>query len=310
MGYPWLNAVENEFAERLAAGCLPHALLLSGPVDSGKTELAENLVASLLCLERSPAGCGTCRSCRLLSSGAHPDFNRITFEEHPKTGELRKEIVVEQIRRLISSLTLTTTISVRKAALIHPVEAMNHNAANALLKTLEEPPGDTVLLLVSHDPSRLLATIRSRCQRLNARLPDRAQALEWLSGVTRADAAEAALALEAAAGSPLGALRMLEQGLAGSYQTVLEALGDLQAGRTGVQQTLALLSEMDPALLWPWLSLTAAGRIREIAAVQRPGKSLARLQQAADHSRRLLPTPVRKDLLLQDWLIQWARLKA
>ena len=78
----------------------------------------------------------------------------ITFEEHPRTGELRKEIVVGQVRSLIASLNLTNTISPRKSALIHPAEAMNVNSANALLKTLEEPPGETVLILDEGNSAR------------------------------------------------------------------------------------------------------------------------------------------------------------
>jgi DNA polymerase-3 subunit delta' len=310
MSHPWLEPVRKEFAERLDAGRLPHALLLSGPVDIGKTNLATELVAGLLCLEQSLPACGQCRSCRLLESGAHPDRHRITFEEHPKTGDLRKEIVIDQIRRLIASLTLTTTVSPRKAALIHPVEAMNRNAANALLKTLEEPPGDTVLILVSHDPARLPATIRSRCQKLNVRLPDREQSLAWLQGEAGASVVDAELALNAAAGSPLGALRMLQEGQAESYRAAIQTLDDLLDGRINAGQAMAGLSELDPSLLWPWLSLRAAENVRAAAAEQRPTKALVTLQRAADQNRRLLPTPVRKDLLLQDWLIQWARLKA
>jgi DNA polymerase-3 subunit delta' len=310
MIYPWLQAVAAEFEERLSGERLPHALLLNGPAGTGKTELADILIARLMCLESGEIACGECRSCRLLSSGAHPDHHRVTFEEHPRTGEPRREIIVEQVRRLIAALTLTTTVSVRKTALIVPAEALNHNAANALLKTLEEPPGDTVMLLVSHDPARLPATIRSRCQNLNVRLPEQAEALQWLSAAAECDSAEAALALEAAAGSPLAALDMLKSGQTEVYRSVLRTLDDLGSGRADAAQALAALAEVEPEHLWRWLSLKAAQRMRANATAGRASRTLAEMQQSADRGRNLLQTPVRKDFLLQDWLIQWARLKA
>ena len=155
MIHPWLKPIEDEFQERLAGERLAHAFLLQGPEDVGKQALATEFIAGLLCLKTSFPACGECRSCSLLESGAHPDRHILTFEEHPKKDELRKEIVIEQVRRLIASLQLTRSLSPRKAALICPAEAMTISAANALLKTLEEPPGDSVLILVSHNPARL-----------------------------------------------------------------------------------------------------------------------------------------------------------
>jgi len=198
MTYPWLEAVASEFSERLRGGRMAHAVLLSGPAGLGKTALARSFLASLLCLAETFPACGTCRSCQLLGSGAHPEGHVLTFEQHPKKDELRKELVVDQVRRLTAALQLTNTVSRRKAAMIHPAESLNVSAANALLKTLEEPPGDAVLLLVSHNPSRLPATVRSRCQALYARIPDLDLAIPWLSRAAEVPDDEAALALEAA----------------------------------------------------------------------------------------------------------------
>ena len=162
MIYPWLERLSAEFAERLRGGRMAHAMLLSGPAGLGKVELAREFLASLLCLEEAWPPCGTCRSCQLLRSGAHPEGHVLTFEQHPKKDGLRKELVVDQIRRLTAALQLTNTVSRRKAALAFPAESMNASAANALLKTLEEPPGDAVLILVSHNPSRLPATVQKK----------------------------------------------------------------------------------------------------------------------------------------------------
>ena len=308
MTYPWLTDVESEFAERLQADRLAHALLLSGPSECGKVELARRFLASVLCLEGTYPACGQCRSCQLAASGAHPDGHVVTFEEHPKTGELRKELVIDQVRRLSSSLVLTNTISRRKAALIYPVEAMNKSTANALLKTLEEPPGETVLILVSHDPGRLLATIRSRCQGLVVRLPAMESALPWIGSEAGVPKAQAEKALQAAAGSPLRALRMLSDGGVEAWVMLRETLDGLLAGACDPSGAMAGLSDVDPDRLWAWMSLAAAEETRSVSLGGGAAARAAELQQQADRNRYLARTPVRKDLLLQDWLIQWSQL--
>jgi DNA polymerase-3 subunit delta' len=306
MNLPWLKTVEAEFAERFESGRLAHALLLTGPAGTGKQQLALDWVASLLCLENRIPACGRCRSCQLFISGAHPDYRLLTFEANEKNGNLRTEIVIGQVRSLIASLQLTTTISERKAAMIYPAEALNRNAANALLKTLEEPPGNTVILLVSDDPGRLTATIRSRCQNLLVRLPDRTIALDWLIGSGKCQAADAEAALSAAAGSPLKAREMLEDGSTGQYRQLRSTLARVH--ECGAGSAMGELGEIDPERLWVWLSLVAAEKLRLHLDNRAMAKQLSGLQSLADKNRYLLPSPVRKDFLLQDWLIQWAEL--
>jgi len=308
--YPWLQAANAEFAERFTDGRVPHALLLHGPRDTGKTNLATAFIASILCLENRHPACGNCRSCKLLESGAHPDRHVITFEPHPKTGNLRKELVVDQVRRLIASLTLTNTISRRKAALVYPVEAMNASAANALLKTLEEPPGDTVIVLVSHDTGRLPATIRSRCQNLHVRPAAAGAAIDWLCDETGISAQEAGRALLAAAGSPLKAARMIRDGSMEEFQRVIAVLEAVRSHRQGPGAAVDELGDVDPELLWSWISLFSANALKAGMDTPDAARHISRLQSLADRNRKLLSTPVRKDFLLQDWLIQWATIKA
>jgi DNA polymerase-3 subunit delta' len=310
MIYPWLEAAEAEFRERLAQARLPHALLLSGQKGTGKTGLGESFIAGILCLEESYPACGVCRSCQLLTSGAHPDRRVITFEEHPRTGELRKEIVVDQVRGLIAALNLTHTLSPRKAALIHPAEAMNTNAANALLKTLEEPPGDSILVLVSHDTARLPATIRSRCQALHVRSPEPVAALAWLAADQNLEAGEAEAALEAAAGSPLVARNMVSSGAIDQYRLLISTLDAVEAGRMGSVAALSALAELEPEQLWSWISLITAGKIKSAPHHRLSMRQLSLLQSTADRNRKLMATPLRKDFLLQDWLIQWGAIGA
>jgi DNA polymerase-3 subunit delta' len=308
MSLPWLEAVEAEFAERLRGGRLAHALLLSGPRDCGKTDLARRFLAAVLCLEDRYPACGACRSCQLLASGAHPDGHVMTISPHPKTGKMRTMIVVDQIRDLTASLFLTNTISKRKGAVIHPAEESNASALNALLKTLEEPPSDTVIILVSHNTGRLPATVRSRCQNLVVRLPEHGQAVAWTMAQTGISGDDAEAALEAAAGSPLRAVQIARDGDLARFQVLREQLDGLRGGRSDPVTAQGKIGDLDNETLWSWISLHAAEVGRRGAAQGLPGREVLELQRQADVNRVIARSPVRNDLLLRDWLIQWARL--
>lgn len=325
MTYPWLDEAWREFATRFSGGRLAHACLLAGPQGLGKLDLAMQMAATMLCQQQELQACGVCRSCQLFASGAHPDFRLLTFEINTKTDKMRTELVIDQVRELNAFMQLTHSISPRKVALIYPAEAMNRNTANALLKTLEEPPGSAVLVLVAHDPSRLAATIRSRCQTIHVRLPDEKLALEWLVNSTGADVATAAIALRASAGSPLPARQMLLHGQTEKFRAVTRQLVRIQVDASVVGEVVDNWSELDQECLWNWLALITAQRLRSCFSL--PGHSAAMveewegdagargqagrislLQSLADRNRRALATSLRKDLLLRDWLIQWSRL--
>jgi DNA polymerase-3 subunit delta' len=311
--YPWQQAVRQTFESYVEANRIPHALLLAGPSGCGKVELAMDLARGLLCLEGTADGCGGCRSCRLLEGGAHPDYRELTFELMDRGDKLRDVITVNQVRRLIEALYKTTTISPRKVAIIHPAESMNVSAANALLKTLEEPAGDTVLILVTHDPGRLPATIRSRCQRLTVDLPARAGCLDWLLESVQAGREDAEEALAAAAGRPLQARALIESGSLDHYRGAIRVLALLRRGGASDGSALSQMAEYDPQDLWTWLSLRCAALVRRSLledVPRRDVKPLVELQRQADRNRVLAATPLRKDLLLRDWLIQWKNLPA
>jgi DNA polymerase-3 subunit delta' len=313
MSLPWTSNAAATFQMYVSQQRVPHALLVTGPSGCGKLDLARDISRQLLCLEARERGCGTCRSCALLGGGAHPDFREVTFEPHPKTGVLRDVITVDQVRALIEALYKTTTISSRNVAVIHPAERMNISAANAILKTLEEPVGSTVLILVAHDAGRLPATVRSRCQRLPVALPDRETSLRWLVDGGGIDEAEARQALAAAAGRPLEARTLVESGELEHYRAAMEALRQLRSGAASDGSAVAGMADFDQARLWTWLSLRSATILRQLAQAGDQGelaKDLSKLQLLADRNRVLVGTPVRKDLLLRDWLIQWKQLPA
>ncbi|NUO71291.1 MAG: DNA polymerase III subunit delta', partial [Frateuria sp.] len=194
----WHEALWQRLQARLARRALPHALLLCGPAGLGKRAFLQRFVRGLLCgRPRDGDACGQCRSCLLLDAGTHPDFVTVSYGLR-KDGVQRKEIVVEQIRELSARLAMASQFGGWQVVAIDPADAMNANAANALLKTLEEPSPQTLLLLAADAPWRLPQTIRSRCQRIEFQLPPRADALAWLPAQGVADPAAA---LEAAGGN-------------------------------------------------------------------------------------------------------------
>ncbi len=309
--YPWLAQPWSSFKDRLDSGRMAHAMLIHGPDGTGKFELAKLMAARLLCTNDTDFACGACRSCTLFESGAHPDW----FLLQPEEG--KHQILIEQVRSTITALTLTASFSPRKVALIYPAEAMNSNAANALLKSLEEPPGETVLLLVAHDASRLPVTIRSRCQSIAIPLPHRSEAHKWLHEDFGLDPGIALSALNAAGGSPLDARHFAQTGQVEVHQSLLNKLSGLLNQPGIVSRVASELSEIEANTLWNWLSYCSADALRVILTGQCQGwlnnfsklnsKSLAILQQRADRNRMLSRTPVRQDLLLHEWLIKWSQ---
>ena len=308
--YPWLSGQWSFFMQRLGRDRLAHALIIEGPAGSGKTALARAMVARLLCREDQAHACGQCRSCTLLAGAAHPDY----FALEPEEGS--EVIKIDQVRALIAKLNLTTSISERKVAYIHPAEAMNAAAANALLKSLEEPAGNTVLILVSNNPGRLPVTIRSRCQAISVNQPDPGLVLDWLEKSSDKAPDLVRAALQAAGGSPLRAVQFLDSPGLDAFGQVRAGLATLLSRPGSVSMVSSELNKLKPVDLWRWLSICTGDVIKSIMANQplnwlpaNPklrSKLLLELQRQADINRQLVSTPVRGDLLLQDWLIRWA----
>jgi len=206
--HPWNEAVLQSLKK--ARERLPHALLIHGPRGVGKLALAEHFAQLLLCEHTDPKArpCGRCDPCRWYLAGNHPDFRRVEPEALAKVPPAESEaaeegseapsrrtkqpsivITVEQVRVLADFLNLRSHRGALRVALVHPAEDLYPNAANALLKSLEEPPLGAIFVLVSHRPARLLPTVRSRCVAVPVPIPPSDVALRWLAsqGVEKAD---------------------------------------------------------------------------------------------------------------------------
>ena len=321
--YPWLEAPW----QRLLAGRgrPAQALLLAGPRGVGKGALALAWAQALLC--EAPladgAACGTCPACHWFDTGGHPDFRLVTLQEKTgKEGETRMAtaIEVDQAREAVDYVQLSTYRAGFRVVLVNPADSLNLAAANALLKVLEEPPLNTVFVLVSDQPRRLLPTIRSRCTRLDIGLPPIDQAVQWLAG-QGVDDAKNLLALSG--GTPLDAQRWADSGELDERRSVLEGLArpDLLDPVTLGDRFKTVGPQTWHNVAYKWLADLLAVKLQGSVQFNRDfAEVLVRLGEKADLAKllalarmqanegRTLAHPLNRSLQLEAWLIQYRHL--
>ncbi|WP_419831636.1 DNA polymerase III subunit delta' [Endozoicomonas atrinae] len=221
---PWQEAQWKPLIQRMQAGLLSHALLLKGVPGVGKGYFARALATRVLCNQNADNyACGHCKSCELVKAGTHPDLLVVQPEA---TG---KPIKIDQIRHVNEFARKTAQQGGRRVIVINPAEAMNVNAANALLKSLEEPGGDTLFILVSARSGDMLPTIRSRCQMVSFSVPDNAQAKAWLSDHI-ADPLVVDQLLNLSSGSPMTARAMFDNDTLAIRGRLFNAMPELFRG--------------------------------------------------------------------------------
>jgi DNA polymerase-3 subunit delta' len=336
--YPWQSDIWRNFMSMRQR--MPHALLLHGRAGTGKVEFAHAFAQALLCDTPTVDGfaCGTCPSCGWFVQGNHPDFRLLEPEEAPEGGadtgagedsraepvkeaksRKKSQIAVHQVRALGDFFGLSTHRQGYRIVLLHPAESLNPASANALLKMLEEPPPATLFLLVSHQPQRLLPTIRSRCSKMTMTLPDRNTAGNWLASQGVQDFPRQ---LAYAGGAPL---------------TVTTSNGELDARRQALFGFLGQGRKLDPlaaaaacakdgmlevvVALQKWaydlLALKLTGQIRYHAHLAVPMQELSKsvdlssllsFQRLLDEARRLAQHSLNVELQLEDLLIRYVRL--
>ena len=313
---PWLADTWSVLAKSLAAQRLHHALLFAAPAGMGKRALANALAAAALCTQRDADGyaCGTCRGCLLVAAGSHPDRVWVTFGLRDD-GKPRTEIIVDQMRALSQRLALSSQFGGLQIALIDPADRMNTAAANALLKTLEEPAASTVIMLVADDPTCLPATIRSRCQRIDIPVPARDQALAWLR-TQHIDPATANATLEASLGNPGIALDWAGDDTLAVRTACADDLAALVHGRrTPVAVADRWIADRPAARLW-FASALAHDEARRLARGESGALGLTAREEIpklaawsgrVDHARSLLATTLRPELVVLDVLRAWSR---
>ncbi len=248
--YPWLNAPYRQILARYQEGQGHHALLIHALKGNGESSLFYALGRWLIC--QQPEGiksCGHCHSCRLMMAGTHPDF----YQPEPEKGRL--SLGVDGIRQIIDPLYNHAQQGGAKVVWLPHSELLTEQAANALLKTLEEPPERTYFLLGCREPSRLLPTLRSRCLYWHLPSPDEAVGLQWLRQQGIEGAEQARTALRLAGGAPLGALELLQPARWAERAALCAGIGNALARRDFLLLLPLLNKDKDDEPLYWLLSL-------------------------------------------------------
>lgn len=315
---PWQEALWSRVQSARNAGRLAHALLLAGPRGVGKHAFAQRLTASLLCESPAPGGgaCGRCRSCTQERAGTHPNRIWLVREINEKTGKEKRDISLDQLREMMERLTLGTHYAQSRVIVIDPAEALNGGGVNALLKTIEEPPANSHVLLIAERPMALVATLRSRCQRLDFALPTTDQAREWLR--TQDSSIDADAALRETGGAPLSALDLHRSGQLDQRRAWRQTLIDLAERRL---DPLAAASRVDKDKVEEWLRAVVAflhavlraqagiptdAAVAVVAGALRVEATEAMLAETIEGQRRLVGN-ANAALLVESLMIGWWR---
>ncbi len=243
MIYPWQQRQWQKITQLLKTERLPHAMLLYGNPGLGKADFAVTLANAVLC--QQPASdhqaCGLCKACQLLAANTHPDLHYLkpTAPATSKSKNPVRSIRIDDIRVLCEKLNQTSLYGGFRVAVLEQVELLTLSAANSLLKTLEEPGENVLILLVSARTHRLPVTIRSRCQLMRFTMPEESQSLHWLKDRQR-DFSDSQLqqSLKYAYGSPLTAVHYLQEA---EHQEVLsEAMTASASGKNSLDSAAKL----------------------------------------------------------------------
>ena len=300
---PWQQRAYDQAVAALDTGRLGHGLLICGPAGLGKRTVADRLAQHVLA-GGDPAA--RIRNAQLIAAGTHPDLHVVSFVPTKDGSKLRTEIVIEQMRELSQKLSLTPQYGAAQVAIVDPADSINRAACNALLKTLEEPAAGRYLWLISAQPARLPATIRSRCQRMEFKLPPHDEALAWLrtQGHSAKDADEA---LEAARGHPGLADQWLGEGGLALRKAVAGDLDKLERGEIAVIETAQRWTADEHADLRLRHAADLVLAQAADAGLTDPARlhKLATWFDAANRTRDLLRTTVRGDLAMVDLLLAW-----
>ena len=239
MDIVWHKEFAEAWQDRIRHGRTPHAVLLAGPAGVGKRAAAAWMACGRLGIGEQPA--------LPQFPVERPEHADLHWLEPP---EDRQGILIEQVRELVTNLQLTSYEGRGKVAVIEPANTMTTSAANSLLKTLEEPPGDALLILVADRIGRLPATVFSRCQRIDFAPPGESEGLEWLDRLQ--PGARWAEALRVAGNAPLAAIPALEN--LDTLATMSRELAAVGAGKLSPVEVAGRWCKLEPAFVLDWLA--------------------------------------------------------
>ncbi|MGJ0126382.1 DNA polymerase III subunit delta' [Pantoea sp. RHCKP32] len=317
--YPWLNQPYRHVIGQHQEDRAHHALLIQAMSGMGDEALVWGISRWLMC--QQPDGlksCGVCHGCQLMQANTHPDWYRLEAEKGKST------LGIDAVRQVTEKLYHFGQQGGAKVVWLPDAAQLSEAAANALLKTLEEPPANSWFFLSSRDPSRLLATLRSRCMTLSLTPPDESQSLLWLKKHASHDEQMLLAALRLSAGAPGAALNLLETGPWQARQKLCDALP--AALQHDILQLLPVLNAEDAAtrigwllsllldaMKWQqnatqWLSNGDRQDVVALLAAHFPASALDNSNRAWMRCREQLlhVASVNRELLLTDQLLCWA----
>lgn len=325
--YPWQESQWANIQWSLGHNRLAHALLLTGAEGMGKGHFAQMLITSLLCQNRGEGlqACGECHSCHLYNSENHPDFVKLAPEE------AGKQIGIEMVRSLGPFVSLKPQLSEHKCILVEAAHMMNSNAANAFLKTLEEPNAKTHLILVTDQPAKLLPTIRSRCQVIQFAPEFNDTSTQWveqtLSSLNIVNF-NAGQLLRMATGAPLQAVKYAQDGTQGQIDALASSLYELSQNRVTATQTaeqwLKISNESDFFVLDWYYRIVHSQLLNRVSGVEHasfsvlgnlteminkmPQNRLFHLVDEIASAKKGWSTQANKQLLLEGLFLRWQNL--
>jgi DNA polymerase-3 subunit delta' len=326
-GLPWLLPVWQKLLDRIRQNRLPHALMLKGVSGLGKRLLADQLAARMLCMQNEKYACGSCKSCQLVAAGSHSDLLVCAPEDDSKV------IKVDQVRLLNDFVSQSPHVSAVKVVILDPASALNQNAANALLKNLEEPSGRVIYIILDHLAGNVLPTIRSRCQVVDIRPPSETDLVDWInqhlpashdSPITEDNITDV---MQLASGAPLALQQLMAEEAHVKQRELITSLGGVLKNKvTPVDAAKVWLTiPMLKLIAWQiaWLDniiryqLTAdLSALKPASAVDMfkyladsiPCDHLFELRQLILDAQMGLNSNLNESLLVEDLLIKWKAL--
>ncbi|WP_341659956.1 DNA polymerase III subunit delta' [Vibrio sp.] len=310
--YPWLSSIWKEWQSSLEQDTFPNAVLLSSHLGMGTEVLVSIFTQAVMCSNYASEACGVCHSCQLMQASNHPDYHLIKPEKSAKS------ISVDQIRGCNRLAQESSQLSGKRIFIIEPAEAMTESAANALLKTLEEPSSTCIFLLISYQPHRLLPTVSSRCQRWQVTKPSAHEVADWLSQQVSFTIAPHIAHVNGNA--PTTIQSFMDRGQEALYQQLEQSLLDiLKHDGDLVALAKLLASSHEESLDWMWYILTDAQKVyfgldapyfSPIAKELIHYLSYEKLFQQTENLSKLTEqlreySGLNSELLILDWLIKF-----